>query len=748
MHPLPIIYAAAQYLAAVSGVSTPGEPEPAARDSDRTPSEVPPSGERPADSTDGFLQALGLAVRQLHLYSPSHPVFLEAIGACQKALVAHSGADELAVRVTAGTLQVDDRDVSAGTPGEQLLLTRLQRARVVEFTISRDATAWELSQFVGALLVSVGAGITVSERLTEHGISTISARVVPRPEVLDVQPPSGAEREILTRERQRREALLSTGAKPGYMYPADRGWVRVDPAVDHRAFSLTDLSILVDDPAELAGMLSRLGEDHDTPGAEHRSALERRFRDVARLFASLDSRPARMMFARLARVVLEMEPVGRERLLRETVLPGLLDGGAEGEVLQDFPDPTLAESLCVLLDLETAAPDIVTTALDRLDISADRRAAVEPLIEVQMRNRGTDMRAPGRELDAYARRLTRMTGAPGVSFTDFAAFDLSFDAQTAEQVVALQAAIRAADALAVSLDCLTNLVAIEPNPEIVGIYLQSVLTGFAELHRTSQWTDLASRATRLRELAGTLRERRPDVAAAIAAALVAFCTRDVAHAVMSRHLSDAADRRESTEVLDAFADSLAPAFATLLLEPLPPPVMYGLIGLLSERAATFAPELVARLAMGCSADTARAIVKILAHAGAGNETAIAGLLSAADEPLAGEAFRALARIGTPEAAGHVIRQLSDRRGWIGAAALQALLHFPPAVTGEHARGILARKDLALRHPALVGELLERTARGGAEGMNDVLASLSRLRFRFWNPAVARLGRRARSLLPA
>jgi len=358
------------------------------------------------------------------------------------------------------------------------------------------------------------------------------------------------------------------------------------------------------------------------------------------------------------------------------------------------------------------------------------------------------MRAPGRELDAYARRLTRMTGAPGVSFTDFAAFDLSFDAQTAEQVVALQAAIRAADALAVSLDCLTNLVAIEPNPEIVAIYLQSVLTGFAELHRTSQWTDLASRAARLRELAGTLRERRPDVAAAIAAALVAFCTRDVAHAVMSRHLSDAADRRESTEVLDAFADSLAPAFATLLLEPLPPPVMYGLIGLLSERAATFAPELVARLAMGCSADTARAIVKILAHAGAGNETAIAGLLSAADEPLAGEAFRALARIGTPEAAGHVIRQLSDRRGWIGAAALQALLHFPPAVTGEHARGILARKDLALRHPALVGELLERTARGGAEGMNDVLASLSRLRFRFWNPAVARLGRRARSLLPA
>src|ERR1051326_1043861 len=120
MHPLPIIYAAAQYLAAVSGVSTPGEPEPAARDSDRTPSEVPPSGERPADSTDGVLQALGLAVRQLHFYSPSHPVFLEAIGACQKALVAHSGADELAVRVTAGMLPVDDPAVRVRPPRQRL----------------------------------------------------------------------------------------------------------------------------------------------------------------------------------------------------------------------------------------------------------------------------------------------------------------------------------------------------------------------------------------------------------------------------------------------------------------------------------------------------------------------------------------------------------------------------------------------------------------------------------------------------
>src|ERR1043166_7182443 len=106
---LPIIHAAAKYLVAMSAVNPPGGSEPAARASDPTLPETAPSGERPADSADTFLQLFGLAVRQLHLYSPSHSVFLEATAACQKALVARSGADDLVVRVTAGTLQVDDR---------------------------------------------------------------------------------------------------------------------------------------------------------------------------------------------------------------------------------------------------------------------------------------------------------------------------------------------------------------------------------------------------------------------------------------------------------------------------------------------------------------------------------------------------------------------------------------------------------------------------------------------------------------
>ena len=64
------------------------------------------------------------------------------------------------------------------------------------------------------------------------------------------------------------------------------------------------------------------------------------------------------------------------------MLPGLLDGKLDGTVLTDFPDVDLAEALCLLLDLETASPDVLTTALDRLGLPPERRQALVPLLEI------------------------------------------------------------------------------------------------------------------------------------------------------------------------------------------------------------------------------------------------------------------------------------------------------------------------------------------------------------------------------
>ena len=159
-------------------------------------------------------------------------------------------------------------------------------------------------------------------------------------------------------------ALFANGGPVNHLYPPDKGWVRLDPAARFSSVSLVDLALLVDDPPSLASMRLPLTDD-DVGAQSPQDALAQKFSDVATLFAALDPRIARVMFSRLASAVMELDPGRRQSLLRRTILPGLLDGRVEGEVLKDFPDLDLADSLCLLLDLETAAPRVVTTALSR-----------------------------------------------------------------------------------------------------------------------------------------------------------------------------------------------------------------------------------------------------------------------------------------------------------------------------------------------------------------------------------------------
>ena len=175
--------------------------------------------------------------------------------------------------------------------------------------------------------------------------------------------------------------------------------------------SLVDLALLAQDPSTLAGMLLRLTEDDVSEGdVSGDEALSRKFSDVATLFAALDPRVSRIMFGKLARAVLDLQPEPRQSLLRKTILPGLLDGRIDGNVLKDFPDVDLAESLCLLLDLETAAPEVVTTALARLDLPAERQAALMPLVQSGVDARrgrqlaGRRARRPRQEADAHRPR--------------------------------------------------------------------------------------------------------------------------------------------------------------------------------------------------------------------------------------------------------------------------------------------------------------------------------------------------------
>src|ERR1019366_4439467 len=204
-----------------------------------------------------------------------------------------------------------------------------------------------------------------------------------RPEVMDVGVPSAPSRDLVAHEQRRRKAAPAAGPAD-YLYPPEKGWVRLDPAATLDTVSLVDLAVLVNDPADMATMLLRLTDDDPVGAISGDQALEQKFSDVAMLFSALDGHLARVMFGKLARAVLAIDPGRRTALLRRTILPGLLDGRADGAVLRDFPDPDLAESLCLLMELEAAAPEVVNAALHRLDLPADRRQAVASLVDERL----------------------------------------------------------------------------------------------------------------------------------------------------------------------------------------------------------------------------------------------------------------------------------------------------------------------------------------------------------------------------
>ena len=371
-----------------------------------------------------------------------------------------------------------------GTQVGQELARRLHKASVATVTLGRAATARELGRFCEDLIRCSERGastVTLLEMMTEHGIDRVTVDIASRPEVLEIGavPPTAAD--DIVRERARFDAQLAKGGVVNHLYPPQKGWVRLDPASAPTTVSLLDLAVLADDPATLAAMLLRLTDDvADVAPAE---ALEKKYTDVAMLISALDPRVARRMFGKLARAVLDLEPGSRQALLRRTVLPGLLDGRVDGAILRDFPDVDLAESLCLLLDLETAAPELLATALSRLELPAERHAAMVPLLDARLKEREAAAAEDGRQtsLTRHARDLVRVDGAAGKSFADFAAFDLSLDLSAAATLEHIRSVVPTTDATVDQLTCLWHLLCLEPNPDAVGRFLERSFALLSEL---------------------------------------------------------------------------------------------------------------------------------------------------------------------------------------------------------------------------------------------------------------------------
>jgi hypothetical protein len=707
--------------------------------------------EAPVDdlqTVEESLRLLARALRQYRTYPPSSPICAEAIDACHRALTALHGRDHLDIRVAPHALIVDEHTVGAGTIVEHELAHRLHRARVLTLQIDRAVTTRHLSRFCSDLLRCDGPAPdqpVLGELLVEHGVETIEPQMAYRPEVLDVGTPVASRCELVRHEQHRREQAAVSGGAVEYLYPRDKGWVRLDPGTALDTVSLTDLAVLVDDPAEIAAALLRLTDD-PVEAETGATALERKFSDVTGLFAALDPALARLMFARLAHAVLALDEDRRKNLLQRTILPGLLDGQADGHVLRDFPDDDLADALCLLLELDTAAPEVLSAAVARLELPSERRDAVVPLIEERLQQpRRADPDGPSegeRGLDRLARRLVRVDAASGKDFSEFSAFDLSIDARGTQAIETLRQGIDTTDLRVERLECLYSLIRLQPNTKVVEALMRRVLPLLADLFEAERWLELGAWVLRYRTLAADLQDERSDAAEAVLEGLAAFLAPRRVSKLIALYRDEAAGRAHAEALVDAFGAVAASGLGALLDRQSTDG--QAALSLMCRHAGTLAPALVPELPHAGSAKR-RAIVKVLGHAGAGFESAVASQLETDDDALTREGMRALARIGTGQAASIVARQLQSGGARATAAAEESLWHFPPSRVAWQLRQLLGSREFVAQHPKIVARLLERAVQAGTRGLDEVLTELERLRFHFWSPGLLRIAHKAREL---
>jgi hypothetical protein len=713
----------------------------------------PVTGRPDPPGVEAFLVHLARCLQRHRAYPSTNPLCAEANTTCHRALVSLQGREQVAIRVTPRALMVDDHAADSHPVVVTELRRRLHRCGIARLTIDRGASPSHLSRFCRELLrrdAPGGVPEPLADALLAGGIDSIQVVALHRPEVLNVGAPSAGQVELLDREKQRRDRSVVSG-DARRLYPAGRGWVRVDPTCPVGTVTLTDLALLVDDPMTLAGMLVQLSDG--ATDTDRTDALEEKFEEIAKLVGSLSPRLAEQLFGRLAHSVLALEPERRQRLLRDTILPRLLDGRIDGAILRQFPDLELADAMVLLLDLQVAAPELMST-LDRLQLEPGRRERLHPLIEA--RRRGTsvgddkgdalaafaDSLAPGM-IDGYDNGRIRVDHSLGKDFQGFVTHDLAMNGAAESALADLTALVAATDPAIEEIRCAHNLLKVETNPDIAAGLLQRATSLLSAVAEREDWHCLAEWVAAWRRTADALRQDRPEIAELVDPAMSSLATTSLMSSLASGLEKGPEGRPLAESLLDAFGAAAAPALVSFFEEEPSHLRRQALLPILTVRAPALAPALADRLHHP-QPSVVRYLVLVLGYAGPGTEAALAGQVEHRDERVAREAYRALARIGSPAALTIVTRGLeSAARG--RESAEDAFWRFPVARAAHQAGALLSRTDFVTAHPELALRLLEKLAERRSTELGFACAALKPLRYHVWRPALMRLGQRAVAL---
>ena len=695
----------------------------------------------PASSTqiECFVASLARALHAFVTYPQRSPARDDVVLSVQTALQ-DCYTPNVALQVTNDGLRFDGENLDVSGNVERGLLLLMRRAFVATVGFDTTASMRDIAQFCEILAAPdtlLSQTEEFSEILKNRGVSTIQVNVISSHQTIEAGVIS-ADQLALVRKSRERTPLDSSSSRA-----AEGGWVRVDPSVSLRRLKLSELPLVLSNAAQVAVALRQLnGRRRDSMHPEQ--ALVTHFHHVAALYESAEPGLSDALYTTLAEAVSDLPEALKTSLFQNELLPALVDGNRISRVIEYLPDEEIADALPSLLELGVGGVEMLSMGLSNLEISAERRADLLELLTDRVEGPpDNEVMEEDGVADSAVRTDSLLTLKADIrhELAPLAGFDLSVDENAAAHLVELVKQVDDTDFDDASLRCYTDLVGLVSDPSIVTGILRRSRGLFIDLESRGCMQTLADAVARFATIAyGT--EATTDE---IAYLVQRFLTERITPEFVRRNAirQDPEATRSLVQILGALGDEGADLIvATLQSESERTVRRQLLVEIAQECVDAISSGLVAHL-RNPNWYVVRNVLRMLGHAGPGNENSIASCFVHEDPRILREAFLALARIGSARALTITIRSLRDEFPAISERATDTIWQFPVAMSHPAVRDVFADREWLLRNPEIGRRLIEASSRHHLHGLSDLVRSLGRWRFAFWDRQRMALGREAR-----
>lgn len=695
-----------------------------------------------------FVSSLARAVHAFHTYPPGSPARADVIEVAREALhpCFPDGEEAVWIDVSNEGLSVGGELIYTDRGPERALAIALRRAYVSTLEVRAGTSTRDFRQFAALLAFPdqiLGRIEELPEILTQRGVTHIIAHVISTHQTIEAGTIPPALVDVVQRRRESREQPIEA---------AEGGWIRLDPAVPLDRVTLEDLPLLLRDAPALGVALDRMSRAHGSVSPTQ--ALVLHFQEITELYDACDATVSEPLFHRLAEVVNSLPEESKLTLMKDEVLPGLVDGRRSGQILRHLSEEEVADALCLLLDLGVGGVEMLTAGLANLDLPEERLEGV--VGRVSRRLEGDDAaaaelsdwvgeNAPRPHDSSLDDRLTVEDGHEA-DFLALRSFDLSVDETAAGELKDVVRGVKETDPVGATLLCCADILSLSADPAVIAATMRRSRGLFFSLETRgdvaslAEWLALYARVARRRD------DHDGEVAEVIRGALDQYVTAEFIHRVSA--LPPQADRESPlvTIICELGRTGVGALIDSLAVES-DLAARNRLLTALQPRAPALAEHLVDYLSHP-KWFVVRNLLRLLGHAGPGWEQPVAELIDHDHPRVIREAFIALARIGTPEAADRTVQALRHESAEVRHHAAEAIWRFAPALSHPRLLAAVDDRELATEHPELVLVLVHAAGRRRLEGLEPVLRRLRWHGLAVWNAERRTLGWQAFRLLGA